>query len=129
MAPGRELYPWVGFIVTNLTWPSARMVKFYNGRGAAEQWIREGKNAIRWTRLSCHAFRHNWVRLQLHALAYKLANFLRTLALPEEIEHCDAAREVGQDRRQDHAPRPLRRLPAGRGGGASGVVRRHPAPD
>jgi Transposase DDE domain group 1 len=45
------------------------------------------KNAIRWTRLSCHAFRHNAVRLQLHALAYNLADFLRTLALPEEVEH------------------------------------------
>jgi hypothetical protein len=32
-------------------------------------------------------FRHNAVRLQLHALAYNLANFLRTLALPEEVEH------------------------------------------
>ena len=49
--------------------------------------IREGKNALRWTRLSCHAFRHNAVRLQLHALAYNLANFMRTLALPEEVEH------------------------------------------
>src|SRR5687768_13429888 len=49
--------------------------------------IKEGKNAIRWTRLSCHAFRHNAVRLQLHALAYNLANFMRTLALPEEVEH------------------------------------------
>ena len=38
--------------------------------------------ALRWTRLSCHAFRHNAVRLQLHALAYNLANFLRSLALP-----------------------------------------------
>jgi hypothetical protein len=27
------------------------------------------------------------VRLQLHALAYNLANFMRTLALPEEVEH------------------------------------------
>jgi Transposase DDE domain group 1 len=26
------------------------------------------------------------VRLQLHALAYNLANFMRTLALPEEVE-------------------------------------------
>jgi hypothetical protein len=47
----------------------------------------KGKHALRWTRLSCHAFRHNAVRLQLHALAYNLANFLRTLALPAEIEH------------------------------------------
>src|SRR5438874_8203864 len=46
----------------------------------------EGKNAIKWTRLSCTTFRANAVRLQLHALAYNLANFLRTLALPSEIE-------------------------------------------
>ena len=82
-----ELYPRVGFIVTNLSRPNGRVVKFYNGRGTAEQWIKEGKNALRWTRLSCHAFRHNAVRLQLHALAYNLANFVRTLALPEEVEH------------------------------------------
>jgi hypothetical protein len=81
-----ELYPRVGFIVTNLTRPNKRVVKFYNGRGTAEQHIKEGKNAIRWTRLSCHAFRHNAVRLQLHALAYNLANFLRTLATPELIK-------------------------------------------
>jgi Transposase DDE domain group 1 len=82
-----ELYPRIGFIVTNLTRPNTRVVKFYNGRGTAEQHIKEGKNALRWTRLSCHAFRHNAVRLQLHALAYNLANFMRTLALPEEVEH------------------------------------------
>jgi hypothetical protein len=80
-----ELYPRVGFIVTDLTRPPAQVVKFYNGRGTAEQWIREGKNALRWTRLSCHSFRHNAVRLQLHALAYNLANFLRSLALPEAV--------------------------------------------
>src|SRR5919112_2774166 len=42
-----ELYPRVGFIVTNLTRPNRRVVKFYNGRGTAEQWIKEGKNALR----------------------------------------------------------------------------------
>ena len=41
---------------------------------------------MKWTRLSCTAFRANAVRLQLHALAYNLGNFLRTLALPGEIE-------------------------------------------
>ena len=60
---------------------------FYNQRGTAEQWIKEGKNAIKWTRLSCRQFRHNAVRLQLHALAYNLANFMRTLALPKKVEH------------------------------------------
>ena len=72
-----ELYPASGFIVTNLKRPAERVSKFYNGRGTAEQWIREGKNALRWTRLSCRAFRDNAVRLQLFALAYNLANFLR----------------------------------------------------
>ena len=81
-----ELYPRVGFIVTNLSRPAKRVVKFYNGRGTAEQWIKEGKNALRWTRLSCPTFRDNTVRLQLFALAYNLANFLRSLALPREVE-------------------------------------------
>jgi hypothetical protein len=80
-----ELYPRVGFLVTNLTRPAERISKFYNGRGTAEQWIKEGKQALRWTRLSCRAFRDNAVRLQLFALAYNLANFLRSLALPDTI--------------------------------------------
>jgi hypothetical protein len=84
--PG-ELVPRVGFIVTNLSRPSERVVKFYNLRGTAEQWIKEGKYAIKWTRLSCRKFRNNEVRLQLHALAYNLANFMRTLALPKEVAH------------------------------------------
>ncbi len=84
--PG-ELYPRVGFIVTNLSRPAERVVAFYNQRGTAEQWIKEGKNAIKWTRLSCRSFRNNEVRLQLHTLAYNLANFMRTLALPKEVEH------------------------------------------
>ena len=76
----------VGFLVTNLSRPAERIVKFYNGRGTAEQWNKEGKNALRWTRLSCRAFRNNAARLQLLALAYNLANFLRSLALPRKIE-------------------------------------------
>ena len=78
--------PRVGFIVTNLGRPAERVVAFYNQRGTAEQWIKEGKNAIRWTRLSCRRFDHNAVRLQLHALAYNLGNFMRTLALPDAVE-------------------------------------------
>ena len=84
--PG-ELVPRVGFIVTNLSRPAERVVAFYNQRGKAEQYIKEGKYAIKWTRLSCGKFRNNEVRLQLHALAYNLANFMRTLALPKEVEH------------------------------------------
>ncbi len=84
--PG-ELVPRVGFIVTNLTRPAERVVAFYNQRGTAEQHIKEGNNAIRWTRLSCQKFRNNEVQLQLHALAYNLGNFMRTLALPKAVEH------------------------------------------
>jgi hypothetical protein len=48
---------------------------------------KEGENAVTWTRLSCHRFAANAVLLQLHALAYNLANFLRTLALPDAVKH------------------------------------------
>src|ERR687891_1491038 len=78
-----ELFPRVGFIVTNLSYPPKGIVNFYNGRGTAEQWIKEGKYALNWTRLSCHKFVANQVRLWLFILAYNLGNFLRRLALPE----------------------------------------------
>jgi Transposase DDE domain group 1 len=82
--PG-ELYPRVGFIVTNLARPAERVVAFYNHRGTCEQWIKEGKEAIKWTRLSCRSFAAA-VHLQLHALAYNLGNFMRTLAMPKTTE-------------------------------------------
>jgi Transposase DDE domain group 1 len=83
--PG-ELYPRVGFIVSNLPRSAEGIVAFYNQRGTCEQYIKEGKNAIKWTRLSCRTFAANAVRLQLHALAYNLGNFMRTLALPETVQ-------------------------------------------
>ena len=82
-----ELFPRVGFIVTNLNQRSKNVVKFYNGRGTAEQWIKEGKNAVKWTKLSCRTFKDNQARLQLFALAYNLGNFLRRLALPKPVRH------------------------------------------
>jgi hypothetical protein len=82
-----ELFPRVGFIVTNLSWRSKSVVKFYNGRGTAEQWIKEGKNAVKWTKLSCRTFKDNQARLQLFALAYNLGNFLRRLAVPKPVRH------------------------------------------
>ena len=71
--------------MTDLKQPAEQVVTFYNRGGTAEQWIKEGKTAIKWTRLSCQRFRANEVRLQLHALAYNLTNFLRTLALPQAM--------------------------------------------
>ncbi len=80
-----ELFPRVGFVVTNLTGPWEQVVRFYNRRGTAEQWIKEGKNAVKWTKLSCRRFKDNAARLQLFALAYNLATFLRQLVLPEPV--------------------------------------------
>ena len=82
--PG-DLFPRVGFIVTNLALPSRAMVRFYNKRGTAEQWIKEGKQAVKMTRLSCHRFRSNEVRLWLSVIAYSLGNLWRRLVLPKRI--------------------------------------------
>ena len=80
-----QLFPRVGFVVTNLSAKPEGVVHFYNRRGTAEQWIKEGKYALNWTRLSCHRFAANQVRLQLFVLAYNLGNFLRRLCLPKAI--------------------------------------------
>ena len=82
-----ELFPRVGFIVTNMSAKPEGVVHFYNGRGTAEQWIKEGKYALHWTRLSCKRFVSNQVRLGLFVLAYNLGNFLRRLVLPRKIKH------------------------------------------
>lgn len=64
-----ELFPRVGFIVTNLETDRRAAVRFYNKRGTAEQWIKEGKQAVTMMRLSCHRFRSNEVRLRLIVIA------------------------------------------------------------
>jgi hypothetical protein len=80
-----ELFPRVGFIVTNLGTSSRAVVRFYNRRGTVEQWIKEGKQAVAMTRLSCHRFRANEVRLWLSLIAYNLGNLWRRLALPMRV--------------------------------------------
>jgi len=82
-----ELFPCVGFIVTDLSRRSKNVVKFYNGRGTAERWIKEGKHAVQWTKLSCRKFKDDQTRLQLFALAHNLGNFLRRPALPKPVRH------------------------------------------
>jgi hypothetical protein len=67
VASGRAISR-VGFIVTNMARPAEDVVALYNKRGTCEQWIKEGKGAVKWTRLSCRSFAANAVRLQLHAL-------------------------------------------------------------
>ena len=108
--PG-ELVPRVGFILTNLSRSAERVTWFYNQRGKAEQYIKEGKNAIKWTRLSCRKFRDNAVQAlqsrQLHADA-GLAEGDRALV----ADH--ATGEAGQDRRQGGQPWPLANWPRSR---------------
>ena len=82
-----DLFPRVGFIVTNLETDSRAVVRFYNKRGTAEQWIKEGKQAVKMTRLSCHRSRSNEVRLMLSLIAYNLGNLWRRLVLPKRIEN------------------------------------------
>ena len=43
-----ELFPRVGFVITNLSYPTKGIVSFYNGSGTVEQWIKEGKYALIW---------------------------------------------------------------------------------
>jgi DDE family transposase len=81
-----ELFPRVGFIVTTLEADSRAVVRFYNKRATAEQWIREGKQAVKMTRLSCHRFRANEVRLCLSVIAYNLGNMWCRLAIPNRID-------------------------------------------
>jgi hypothetical protein len=85
--PG-ELDPRVGFIVTNMARPADNIVAFYNKRGRCEQWIKEGKGAIRWTRLSCRSFAANAVRLQLYALAYNLCRLCKKLRPTLQVLYC-----------------------------------------
>ena len=80
-----EFFPRMGFIVTNLTLQSRAVLRFYNKRGTAEQWIKEGKQAVKMTRLSCHRFRAIGVRLWLSLIAYNLGNLWRRLVLPARI--------------------------------------------
>lgn len=81
-----ELFPRVDFIVTNLETDNRAVVRLYNKRGTAEQWIKAGKEAVKLTRLSCHRFRANNVRLALSLIAYNLGNLWWRLALPRRIE-------------------------------------------
>jgi hypothetical protein len=85
-----ELFPCVGFIVTNFETDSRTVVRFYNKRGTVEvaaATIKEGKQAVKMTRLSCHRFRSNEVRLWISVIAYNLGNLWRRLVLPKRIDN------------------------------------------
>ena len=54
--------------------------------------MKEGKQAVKMTRLSCHRFRSNEVRLWLSLIAYNLGNVWRRLVLPRKIENWSLTR-------------------------------------
>ena len=97
--PRLHIIPKDGFYNSpNMACPASVAVAFYTKRGQIKQsptrhsfgdgaWIKEGKYALNWTRLPCHRFAANQVRLALFVLAYNLGNFLRRLALPASIQH------------------------------------------
>ncbi len=70
---------WEELLLPEIERPHKLVVLFYNKRGTAEQWIKEGKQAVKMTRLSCHRFRSNQVRLWLSVIAYNLGNLWRRL--------------------------------------------------
>jgi hypothetical protein len=82
-----ELFPRTEFFVTNPETGSPALVRFYNKRGPADQWIKEGKQAAKMTRLSCYRFRSNEARLWLSVIAYNLAKLWRRLVLPKRVFH------------------------------------------
>ena len=98
-----------GFIVSNMILPSRSVVRFYNKRGTAEQWIKEGKQATNWTRLSCHRFRANEVRLQLSVLAYPGQSLAAagTAAANQELVADQPTAPADEDRRSTGQARPV----------------------
>jgi hypothetical protein len=67
-----ELFPRIGFVVTNSRLPAGKVIKVYNGRGDVENRIKEGKNTLRWDKTSCQRFEANQARLKMGVLAYNL---------------------------------------------------------
>jgi hypothetical protein len=72
-----ELFPRIGFVVTNSRLPAGKVIKVYNGRGNVENRIKEGKNTLRWDKTSCQRFEANQARLKMGVLAYNLLHMIR----------------------------------------------------
>ncbi|MBU4232657.1 MAG: IS1380 family transposase [Proteobacteria bacterium] len=72
-----ELFPRIGFVLTNSRLPAAKVTKVYNGRAEIENRIKEGKNTLRWDNTSCQRFEANQARLKMGILAYNLLHMIR----------------------------------------------------
>ena len=128
-----ELFPLgIGFIVTSMNLPSRSVVRFYNKRGTAEQWIKEGKQATHWTRLSCHRFRANEVRLQLSVPGLQPGQPVATAwtaTKDQELVADELAAAADEDRRSARQARPLLLVALGRRASEPEAVRRDAGED
>ena len=115
-APSDELYPRVGFIITNLSSPPNELLPF------TITVARQSARRLR-TRPSgrgCHAVSSATRRFDFNFMPwnYTFANFMRTVALPEEVEHWSLTillEKLVRDRCQNRLPWPLTPFPTGRG--------------
>jgi hypothetical protein len=71
----------VRFVITNRPGRAEQIYNGYDDRGECENRIKEFKRDVSADRLSCHSYRANAFRLQLHALAYQLLVLFRLHAL------------------------------------------------
>jgi hypothetical protein len=79
-----ELFPRIGFVVTNSRLPAGKVIKVYNGRAEIENRIKEGKNTLRWDKTSCQRFEANQARLTMGVLAYNLLHIIRQFYVWDE---------------------------------------------
>lgn len=71
----------VRFMVTNRSGKAKDLVEWYQQRGTCENRIKELKLDMHADRLSCHRYRANAVRLQLHTIALLLLSYFRRRAM------------------------------------------------
>jgi hypothetical protein len=72
-----ELFPRIGFVVTNSRLPAGKVIKIYNGRVDVENRIKGGKNTLRWDKTSCQRLEANQARWKMGVLAYNLLHMIR----------------------------------------------------
>jgi hypothetical protein len=122
VVPG-ELFPRVGFIVTNMTRSSERVVMVYNQLGTAEQRIKEGKNAIVWAYLSCRRSAASCGATACSGLQpNQLPSYPDLPRSGQQLVHDDLAGPASQDRRKDRPPRADDHVPGGSGRGLARSV-------
>ena len=71
-------------MVTNSRLPAGKVIKVYNGRGDVENRIKEGKNTLRWDKISCQRLEANQARLKMGVLAYYLLHMIRQFYVWDE---------------------------------------------